>query len=157
MDRYIEGMKLLEERFGNGKDNVISLATISLDVSAEGKPMPCVRDVDAIYEDGVFYIITYAQSNKVRQIEANPEVSVAVHFEDFFSSGTGKNLGWVMDPRNAEIRAKMRQAFKEWYDFANDEQDQNCCILAVYMKKGTLRINHGEDFYHFDFENRSAT
>ena len=157
MDRYIEGMKLLEERFGNGKDNVISLATISLDVSAEGKPMPCVRDVYAIYEDGVFYIITYAQSNKVRQIEANPEVSVAVHFEDFFSSGTGKNLGWVMDPRNAEIRAKMRQAFKEWYDFANDEQDQNCCILAVYMKKGTLRINHGEDFYHFDFENRSAT
>ncbi len=157
MNRYSEGMKILEEKFGNGKDNVISLATVSLELSADGKPMPCVRDVDAMYEDGVFYIVTYAQTNKVKQVEANPEVSVSVHFEDFFSSATGKNLGWVLKPENAEIKDKMRRVFSEWYDFANNENDRNCCILAVYMRKGTLRINHGEDFYHFDFENKSAT
>ncbi len=156
MEKYEEGLKILNERFGNGKDNVISLATISLEQSESGNPKPSVRDVDALYENGVFYIITYATSNKVKQIEANEEVSIAVHFEDFFSSGKGENLGWVMQPSNSEIRSKMRNAFKDWYDFANNEEDHNCCILAIYLKKGTLRINHGELFYHFDFDKKVA-
>jgi len=154
MNKYEEGMTILNDRFGNGKDNVIALATISLEVNSDGKPRPCVRDVDAMYEDGVFYVTTYALSNKVKQIEANPEVSISVHFEDFFSSGIGKNLGWVLDPSNEELRNKLRKVFAEWYDFANDESDQNCCILAIYLTKGTLRINHGEKFYYFDFENK---
>lgn len=29
MSNYQEGLKLIEEKFGNGKDNVISLATIT--------------------------------------------------------------------------------------------------------------------------------
>lgn len=152
MEMYQEGLQLLNDKFGNGKDNVISLATVALEHSESGKPKPCVRDVDALYEEGVFYIVTYATSNKVKQIEANEEVSIAVHFEDFFSSGIGKNLGWVLKPENAELREKMRSAFIEWYDFANNEQDENCCIVAIYLKKGTLRINHGEKFYHFNFE-----
>ncbi len=156
MDKYEEGIKILNEKFGNGKDNVISLATISLERSESGNVKPSVRDVDAIYENGVFYIVTHAKSNKVKQIEANEEVSIAVHFEDFFSSGKGKNLGWVLEPANAEIRGKMREAFKEWYDFANNEEDHNCCIVAIYPEKGTLRINHGEKFYHFDFEKKIA-
>lgn len=157
MSKYDEGMKILNEKFGNGKDNVISLATISQELNAEGKPIPCVRDVDAYYEDGVFYIVTHALSSKVKQITENPEVSVSVHLEDFLSRGIGRNLGWVMDPANAKIRSTMRTAFKEWYDFANNEDDQNCCIVAVYMTQGTLRIDHGAMFYHFDFENRIAT
>ena len=157
MSKYDEGMRILDERFGNGKDNVLSLATISLEPGAEGKPRPCVRDVDAYYDDGVFYIVTYALSNKVKQIVANPEVSVSVHFEDFFSSGMAKNLGWVLDPKNAGIRDTMRTVFKEWYDAANNEDDQNCCIVAIYMTKGILRIDHGAMYYHFDFENKTAT
>lgn len=157
MNKYDEGMKILDERFGNNKDNVISLATISLEHGPEGKPRPCVRDVDAYYEDGVFYIVTYALSNKVKQIMNNPEVSISVHFEDFFSSGVGKNLGWVLAPDNAELRTKLRHVFREWYDFANNENDENCCILAIYMTKGTLRIDHGVMFYHFDFINKTAT
>lgn len=156
MNKYEEGMKILNEKFGNGKDNVISLATISLEPSEDGAAKPCVRDVDALYEDGVFYIVTYANTSKVKQIEANREVAVSVHFEDFFSSGTGENLGWVLKPCNSEIRSKMRIVFRDWYDFANDEKDENCCILAVHMKKGILRINHGEAFYHFDFEEGTA-
>lgn len=156
MNKYEEGMKILNERFGNGKDNVISLATISLEQGSEGNSRPCVRDVDAYYEDGVFYIVTHAESNKVKQITKNPEISISVHFEDFFSSGIGENLGWVLDPKNAQIRSTMRNVFKEWYDFANNENDKNCCILAIYMKKGTLRIDHGAKFYHFDFETKTA-
>lgn len=157
MSKYEEGMRLLEEKFGNGKDNVISLATISLE-SGEGQcPRPAVRDVDAYYEDGAFYIVTYGQSNKVKEINANQEVSVSVHFEDFFSSAKAVNLGWVKKPENGQIREKMRKVFVEWYDFANNEEDENCCILAIHMTKGTLRIDHGVMFYHFDFEKKEAT
>jgi len=157
MSKYEDGMQILNEKFGNNKDNVIALATISLEQSADGQPLPCVRDVDAFYEDGAFYIVTYAQSSKMKQINANSNVSISVHFEDFFSSGIGVNRGWVLDPGNAELRNKLRVAFKDWYDFANNEDDENCCILAVHMTKGTLRIDHGAMFYHFDFDSKTAT
>jgi general stress protein 26 len=157
MSKYDDGMQILNERFGNNKDNVISLATISLEQGANGQSHPSVRDVDACYEDGEFYIVTHAQSSKMKQIGANPNVSIAVHFEDFFSSGIGINRGWVLAPDNAELRGILRNAFKDWYDFANNENDENCCILAVHLTKGTLRIDHGAMFYHFDFDNKTAT
>lgn len=122
----------------------------------QDSPKPCVRDVDAYYEDGSFYIVTYALSKKVKQIELNPEVAISVNFEDFYATGTGHNLGWVLDPKNAEIRTKLREVFKEWYDFANDESDVNFCFVQIKLNKGTLRINHGEKFYKFDFITKVA-
>ena len=49
-----EAETILQERFG--KDSVIALATIE-----DGKPW--VRNVNAFYEDGAFYVITYGLSN----------------------------------------------------------------------------------------------
>ena len=64
MSRYEEGLKIVEEMCGNGKDNVISLATIALEPNSDGKPRPFVREVDALYEDGVFYVTTWANQQK---------------------------------------------------------------------------------------------
>ena len=155
MSMYEEGLKLIEEKFGNGKDNVISLATIALEQNPQGKPRPVVRSVDAYYEDCTFYVVTYAKSNKMKQIVLNSEVSVAGCFEMFTANGIGENLGWVLDSKNAEIRTKLRTAFAEWYDMANNEKDENCCILAIHLTKGTLNINHWEKLYHLDFVNKT--
>lgn len=78
MSKYEEGLKLIEEKFGNGKDNVISLAMIAREPGADGKPRPIVRDVDAYYEDGVFYVTTHGKSNKMQQIVQNSEVSIGL-------------------------------------------------------------------------------
>jgi len=156
MTEFEEGLKLINEIFGNGKDNVISLATIARETSADGKVRPVVRTVDAYYENEIFYIITYAKSNKILQIEQNPEVSIAGCSEMFTANGLGENLGWVLNPKNAEIRTKLRTAFADWYDFANNEQDENCCILAIHLTKGTLNINHWEKLYHMDFVNKTS-
>jgi len=153
--KYEEGLKLLEEKFGNGKDNIISLATIARELGANGKSRPVVREVDAYYEDGAFYVVTYGKSNKVQQILQNSEVAVAVGGEWFTAIGIGENLGWVLDPKNTEIRTKLRTVFAAWYDMANNEKDENCCILAIYLTKGTLNINHWEKLYHMDFENKT--
>ncbi len=155
MTKYEEGIKLLEEKFGNGKDNVISLGTIARAPGADGKPRPVVRSVDAYYEDCTFYVVTNAKSNKMRQIAENQEVSVAGCLEMFTANGIGENLGWVLDPKNAEIRTKLRKAFAGWYDMANNENNENCCYLAIHLTKGTLNINHWEKLYHMDFVNKT--
>ncbi|MHC1696308.1 MAG: pyridoxamine 5'-phosphate oxidase family protein [Eubacteriales bacterium] len=155
MTIYEEGIKLIEEKFGNGKDNIISLATIAREPSSDGKPRPVVRSVDAYYEDGAFYIVTNAKSNKTLQILQNPEVSVAGCMEMFNAIGIGENIGWVLDPKNADIRTKLRTAFAAWYDMANNENDENCCFLAIHLTRGTLNINHWEKLYHLDFVNKT--
>ena len=60
--------KILVERFD--KDSIVALAT-----TADG--IPYVRSVDAYYADGAFYVLTYALSNKMKQIEDNPTVALA--------------------------------------------------------------------------------
>ena len=154
MDLFEEGFQLMEEKFGNGKDNLIALATIAREPGENGSPRPVVRTVDAFYENGIFYVSTYGKSNKILQIAKNNEVSIAGCTEMFTASGIGENLGWVLDPKNAEIREKLRKTFAAWYDSANNEQDENCCILAIHLSKGTLNINHWEKLYHMDFANK---
>ena len=104
MTEFEEGLKLMEEKFGNGKDNAISLATIACEPSENGNIRPVVRTVDAYYEDCVFYSVTSGKSNKMLQIKQNSEVSVAGCLEMFTANGLGENLGWVLAPQNAEIR-----------------------------------------------------
>ena len=151
MTNYEEGYKLLEEKFGNGKDNIIALATIAREPGVNGTSLPVVRGVDAYYENGVFYITTNSKSNKMQQIELNPDVSICSNTEMFTACGIGVNLGWVLDQENTDLRNKLRKAFTPWYDMANNENDKNCCILAIRLTKGTLNINHWEKLYHMDF------
>jgi hypothetical protein len=106
MDKYEEGLALIEERCGNGKDNILSFATIAMEPNAAGNPRPFIRDVDAYYEDGVFYVTTWAQSTKMQQIAQNQEVAFSVCQEWFSGNGIGENLGWVLDPKNSGLRSK---------------------------------------------------
>ena len=156
MTNFEEGFKLLDEKFGNAKDNVIALSTIARELTANGFSRPVVRSVDAYYENGVFYITTNSKSNKMQQIDINPEVSICSTSEMFTASGIGANLGWILEPQNADLRDKLRNAFAPWYDSANNENDKNCCILAIRLIKGTLNINHWEKLYHMDFEKQET-
>mgnify|MGYP000080408801 FL=1 len=156
MNRYEEGMKLIEESCGNKKDNVIALSTTATEPSADGFPRSSVRDVDAYYEDGVFYVTTSAKSNKMRQIAHNKEVAFSVCFERIYGHGIGENLGWVLEPQNAALRTKLREVFADWYDDANNEQDENCVILAIRITSATIFRDHGALRYNLDFANKVA-
>ena len=92
---YDQTRKIMEERFG--KDNIIALAT-----TQEG--IPHVRYVNALYFNETFYIITYALSRKMKQIEANPAVAIAGEW--FTAHGNAVNLGYFEKPENAEIAKK---------------------------------------------------
>lgn len=123
--------QLMDERFG--KDNVISLAT-----SADN--VPYVRYVNAYYEDGAFYVITYALSNKMRQIEKNPTVALAGDW--FTATGEGVNLGWFGKTENKELAEKLRNAFASWIDNGhNNFADENTIILCIQLEQGVLFSN----------------
>ena len=120
--------QIMDERFG--KDSVISLAT-----SAEN--MPYVRYVNAYYADGAFYIITYALSNKMLQIEKNPAVALAGDW--FTATGKGVNLGWFGKTENEVLAKKLRNAFASWIDNGhNNFEDENTIILCIKLEQGVL-------------------
>ena len=127
-----EAEKIMIERFG--KDTVIALATVEDGV-------PYVRSVNAYYENGAFYIITYARSNKMRQIENNP--IVAISGEWLTAHGKGINLGYFKREENQLIAEKLKIAFSEWIDNGhNDFDDENTIILCVKLTDGLL-LSHG--------------
>ena len=127
--------KIMVERFG--KDNVIALATVE-------NGIPYVRNVNAYYENKAFYIITYALSNKMRQIRDSPVV--AISGEWFTAHGEGVNLGYFGKVENTEIAEKLRVAFASWIDNGhNDFSDENTCILCIRLTDGLL-LSHGTRF-----------
>ena len=134
-----ESEKILKERFG--RDTIIALATTE-------NGIPHVRYVNAYYEDGAFYVITYGLSNKMRQIGQNPDVAIAGEW--FTAHGKGINLGYFGKDENGEIADELKKAFAEWIDNGhNDFSDVNTCILCIRLTDGIL-FSHGTR-YDIDF------
>ncbi len=130
-----EGEKMMQERFG--KDTVIALATIE-------KNMPYVRYVNAYYENGSFYIITHALSNKMKQMDNNPVVAIAGEW--FTGHGRGINLGYFGKKENHTIAEKLKHVFAEWIDNGhNNFDDENTIILRVECTDGVL-LSHGVSY-----------
>ena len=124
--------KIMTERFG--KDNVIALATAENNV-------PYVRNVNAYYENGAFYIITYALSNKMKQISDNP--TVAITGEWFTAHGKAVSLGFIGKPENTSIAGKLKAVFASWIDNGHtDLEDENTIILCVKLTDAVL-FSHG--------------
>lgn len=134
-----EEKSLMAERFG--MDNVIALATVEDGV-------PAVRYVNTYYEDGAFYVITYGLSNKMRQIEKNPDVAIAGEW--FTAHGKGASLGWFGRNENRAMAEKLRKVFAVWIDNGhNNFEDENTCILQIRLTDGVL-FHHGTR-YELDF------
>lgn len=124
--------KLMQERFGH--DNVMALATVD-------GVQPWVRYVNAYYEDGAFYTITYALSNKMQQLQKNPALALAGEW--FTAQGVGESLGFVGKVDNLALTQKLRQVFSAWIDNGHTNfADENTVILCVRLTSGVL-FAHG--------------
>ena len=130
-----ETEKIMSERFG--KDTIIALATVENEV-------PFVRYVNAYYENGAFYIITYALSNKMRHMESNSTVAIAGEW--FTAHGKSINLGYFGKEENHWIAEKLKKVFSEWIDNGhNNFDDENTIILCVELTDGLL-LSHGTKY-----------
>ena len=119
---------IMDERFGH--DNLIALATVDGD-------SPAVRTVNAYYEDGCFYAVTYALSGKMQHIAKNPQVAICGDW--FTARGFGENMGHILLPENADMADKLRKVFSEWYGNGHtNEADPNTIILRIRLTEGVL-------------------
>jgi len=155
MNKYEEAMKKLDEDFG-GKDNLISISTISLSQNDDGSCRPDARLVDAHYENGAFYTVTYATSNKMLQIAKNPNVALCFVVDKLTVDGIAENLGWVCDEKNLDLMSRIRPVFAKWYDEANNDEDQSTCLLRVTLTKGLWFDAHTGEGTRVDFMNKTA-
>ena len=120
--------QIMRKRFGH--DTLLSLAT------TDGL-QPSVRTVNAYYENGAFYVVTYALSGKMQQISQNPAVAVCGDW--FTAHGIAENLGHIRDAKNEAIAHTLRQAFASWYSNGHvNEADPNTCILCIHLTDGVL-------------------
>lgn len=130
-----EAEKIMNERFG--KDTVIALATAE-------NGIPYVRNVNAYYENGSFYVITHAHSGKMKHIENNPVAAIAGEW--FTAHGKGINLGYFGKKENHIIAEKLKNVFREWIDNGHaDFDDENTIILRVELTDGLL-LSHGSRY-----------
>lgn len=136
MRKFSQEMEqILVERFG--KDTVIALATVK-----DG--IPYVRSVNAYYENGAFYVITHALSNKMKQIQSNPIIAISGDW--FTAHGKGVSLGYFGKQENDRIAQRLRQVFAEWIENGhNDFTDENTIILRIELTDGLL-LSHGKRY-----------
>ena len=150
MGKYENVLELMSER--GGKDSLIAIATM------DGN-RPVVRMVDGYYEDGAYYVVTYALSRKMKQIAANREVAIS-DVEWITGQGTGENLGHVLDEKNAAMMAKLRKAFEKWYSNGHvNEKDPNTCLLRIKLTSAVVTDHskkYGEWQYNVDFINKTV-
>lgn len=126
-----EIQKIMNERFG--KDSLVAIATVS-----NGKPF--VRTVNAYYENGCFYVITYALSNKMLHIKEKPAVAICGDW--FTAQGTGENMGYLLSDENKPLTERLRVIFKDWYYNGHiNENDSNTCILRIRLTDGVIFDN----------------
>ena len=139
-----EAQAIMNERFG--RDRLIALAT-----AVDG--MPYVRTVNAYYENGAFYVITYAQSSKMKQIDQNP--TVAISGDWFTAHGTAENIGWICKPANKALADRLTAAFADWINNGHTNfVDPNTIILRIRLTHGVL-FSHGTR-YDIDFAQEEA-
>jgi len=159
MNKYENAIELMEKLFGKGdKNTFIVLGTIKQEDSDDGNPRPSVRIVNAIYDEGAFYVSTGLSKTKTLEIEKNSQVSFVTlgdAFGSLVTNGIAENLGWVMDEQNTEIRDKMRKVFHDWWYEDNDENNPDSIVLRLTPTYATLADN--EEKYEVDFVKKEAT
>ena len=143
MNTYEKSLNVLKELFG--KDYQFALATSNDNV-------PSVRFIDTFYDNGAFYIVSYAKSQKVNEIEKNSEISMCNKLYRF--NGNASNIGHPLLEENSAIREKLINAFEPWYFAHNNENDENMCYIKIELKQGFF-YKDGTG-YKVDFENKKA-
>lgn len=143
MNYFNEAISVMKELYG--RDVAMPLATVNGDKAN-------IRVVNAYYKENAFYITTYSLSNKMKEIDKNP--NVALNHNLFVAHGTGKNIGNPLIEQNRELRDELKQIFCAFYDKHVCEEDPNTCILKVHL---TDALVFAHDYKYFiDFKLKTA-
>ncbi len=125
MNVFEKAMKVMNELFA--KDYTFAFATVKDNI-------PSVRFVDTYFDSENFYIVTYAKTQKVKELEISRNVALCNKLYRF--DGIAYNIGHPLEPQNNEIREKLIKVFEPWYFEHNNENDPDMCFVKVDLKQG---------------------
>ena len=135
-EHFQNAIKVMEKEYG--QDVAIALATSANDVAS-------VRMVDGCFLDGAFYVTCGAMSNKMKQINQNPQVGIC---KDMFQAkGLAKNLGNPKLKENAQIREVLKKVFFKFWDQYVCEDNPNSIILKIQLTKAIVYDNKKSTFW----------
>lgn len=141
---FNEALDIIAELYE--KNTAMTLATVNGN-------KPNMRIVNTYYKNGMFYVITYASSKKIKDIEKNKNVTLN-HYS-FIAHGYGENIGHPLDARNKKIKEDIKKAFLMFYDNHVNEKDENICILKITLDSVLVFNNNFK--YNIDYKNKTAT
>lgn len=127
---FSDSLKVLDSLFG--KDCQFALATSTGNV-------PTVRFVDLYYMEKAFYLVTYAKSQKVLDLQSNPNFSISKNLYRF--NGRAVMLGHPLEEKNSKIRARLTEVFSDWYFEHNNENDENMCYIKLCIDTGFFYLD----------------
>lgn len=125
MYTYKEALEIAHDLFA--EDNVFAMATTN-------DQLPSVRMVDVYLDNNAFYMVTHSSTQKVKEIEINPNVSLSKGMHRFF--GVAHNLGHPFKAGNEAIRAKIAELLPNRHFNRLDKDDESLVILRVDLSKG---------------------
>ena len=142
-ESYKKALSITKEFFQ--KDYQFAMATTANNI-------PSLRFVDTYFYDGAFYILTYENTNKVKEITVNPQVALCSR-KGYSFSGKAVNIGHPLLQENSEIRSKLIAAFEQFY-FKHYNENDSICILKIILENGFV-YKDGIG-YKIDFANKTA-
>jgi general stress protein 26 len=141
---FSEALAVMAELYE--KDTAMVLATVNGN-------RPNMRMVNSYYKNGVFYIMTYVLSNKIKDIKENK--NVALNHYSFVAHGYGENIGHPLDEKNEKIKEEFKKASVNFYDNHVNEKDENVCILKIILEDALVFNNNYK--YNINYKDKTAT
>ncbi len=129
---YKRALEVLEDNFGH---------VVEMSVGSAANGEVAVRDLNAYYHDGKFYVLSKETNTLTKHIAICPVVGLCHGSHNM--QGVAQNLGHPLDPKNAHLRARLKKEFSLNYTDYVTESDPNMRILQI-------TVTHAETYtrYH---------
>lgn len=112
-----------------------------------------VRDLNAYYNDGKFYILSKASNSLVHDIAVNPRVGLCHGSHNIY--GTARSLGHPLESKNAALRKLLKKQFSLNYDEYVTEHDKEMRIVEVTVTQAETYSRYHR--YEIDFVKGEAS
>lgn len=145
MENYFKRAKeVMEENFGH----VVEMCVASCVNNAV-----TVRDVNTVYNNGKFYILSKAGNSLVHDIAITPRVGLCHGSHNIY--GTAKTLGHPLESQNAALRKMLKKEFSLNYDEYVAEHNPEMRIVEITVTNAETYTRYHR--YEIDFVKGEAS
>lgn len=119
---YKRALAVMEENFGH---------VVEMSVGSSANGTVSVRDVNAVYREGKFYVLSRLGNSLMNHIAVSPAVGLCHGSHNMH--GNARSLGHPLDPQNAALRKMLKREFSLNYDEYVTERNPEMRIVEITL------------------------